>query len=113
MNVIRNHRRSSKYHLSSGVVRVESLGGGAKQGCTREGARGKTGDSIGGKLQNGGDAGGQSVDLLLDSVSPSKGESIMHYETLNEDNTNARAAHIPICWISTEWTVDLSYKIKI
>ena len=33
----------------------------AKQGCTREGARGKTGGSIGGKLQNGGDARGRGV----------------------------------------------------
>ena len=41
LNVIRSHRRSSTYRLSSGVARVKSLGGGANQICTGEGARGK------------------------------------------------------------------------
>ena len=36
LNVIRSHRRSSTYRLSSGVARVESLGEG-KTGLHQEG----------------------------------------------------------------------------
>ena len=47
LNVIRSHRRSSTYRLSSGVVRNECLG--AKQGWTGEGTKGKTGLHQGGR----------------------------------------------------------------
>ena len=83
LNDIRSHQHSSTYHLSSGIARVKSWG--AKQGCTREGTRGKIGSSIGGKLQNGSNARAWDIDLLFSSVSPPPhGESFMSYEVLNK-----------------------------
>ena len=55
--VIRSHRFSSTYRLSSSVVRVESLGG--KVGLRQGGAGGKQWVASGSKLQNGGGARGQ------------------------------------------------------
>ena len=57
-NVIRSHRRSSTYRLSSGVVRVESLERGNRVAPGRV-QEVKQGVALVGKLQNGGGARGR------------------------------------------------------
>ena len=48
LNVIKSHQGSSTYHLSSGLARVESLGGGVTGLC-----QGGVGGNIRGKQHNG------------------------------------------------------------
>ena len=87
LNVIRSHRRSSMYRLSSGVAWVESFGGQIRvaSGTVQEVKQGAVSRD---KLQNGGDARGRGIDLLLGSVSPLYRESFMSYEILNTNKTN-------------------------
>ena len=85
---IKCHQKSSAFKYIS-FEPGSNLWGGAKQGCTRESARGKQGVALGSKLQNGGDARGWSIDHLISSVSPPpQRESVMSYEILNEDKMN-------------------------